>query len=168
LERRAPSLLDALITTSAELIGVESKRYEPFRDKKRVDLPDAYDRPVWGDAMGAFERLRDGLRTGAMKYQHLDAAQLVKHGFGLTTQAKKAGLRPILVYLFAEPAQLAGRPLPRELMSAHRQEIADFAHRVAGADVAFHTVSYREWIETRTGPDAVLDHAHRLLQRFAP
>lgn len=29
--------------------GVESKRYEPFRDAKRAVLADAYDRDVWGE-----------------------------------------------------------------------------------------------------------------------
>ena len=91
------------MTTPSAFIGVESKRYEPFRDKKSVDLSDAYDRQVWGEAMGPFEQVRDALRGGVIKYERLDAAQLVKHGFGLTTQARRAGLRPILVYLFAEP-----------------------------------------------------------------
>ena len=30
--------LDALLTTSSAFIGVESKRFEPFRDKKSIDL----------------------------------------------------------------------------------------------------------------------------------
>jgi hypothetical protein len=160
--------LDALVTTPSALIGVESKRYEPFRDKKSVDLSDAYDRPVWGDAMGPFETMRDELRSGAIKYERLDAAQLVKHAFGLTAQAGRADSRPVLVYLFAEPATLAGRAIPDEAKRQHRREIADFAARVASADVAFHAISYREWIGSWVGPLEVVEHGRLVLERFAP
>lgn len=160
--------LDALVTTSTELVGVESKRYEPFRDKKKVDLSDAYDRPVWGDAMKSFEHLRNGLRSGAIRYQHLDAAQLLKHAFGLTTQARVARLKPILAYLFAEPAMLTGRPLSDDTRRLHRAEIADFAARVADADVTFHALSYREWIATWMRPEEVVTHGRAVLTRFAP
>lgn len=38
-------VLDCLITTSASLIGVESKRFEPFRTKRPAAFSDAYWRP---------------------------------------------------------------------------------------------------------------------------
>jgi hypothetical protein len=38
--------LDAVVQTRTTLIGVESKRFEPFRDKKSVSLSSAYDRQV--------------------------------------------------------------------------------------------------------------------------
>ncbi|MBC7768207.1 MAG: hypothetical protein H7124_05420 [Phycisphaerales bacterium] len=160
--------LDALVTTERELIGIESKRYEPFRDKKKVDLSSAYDRPVWGDAMQPFEKLRDDLRAGSVCYRYLDAAQLVKHAFGLTTQARSAGLEPILLYLFAEPAMLGERPIPDDAREAHREEIAGFAERVQGADVRFFALSYREWISTWRDEGAVVEHGRRLLTAFAP
>lgn len=160
--------LDALVITSADLIGVESKRYEPFRDRKKVDLSDAYDRPVWGDAMAPFEELRDALRAGAITYQLLDAAQLVKHAFGLTTQARRVGLKPTLVYLFAEPSTLAERPLPEEARRVHREEIKDFASRVEGADVTFHALSYREWIATWADATEVIEHGRAVLAAFRP
>jgi hypothetical protein len=74
--------LDAVVVTGTELIGVESKRFEPFRDKKAVALSPAYDRPVWGERMQPYERVRDALRSGAIRFEYLDAAQLVKHAFG--------------------------------------------------------------------------------------
>ena len=43
--------LDILITTWSALIGVESKRYEPFDIKGSNPLSDAYWRPVWGDRL---------------------------------------------------------------------------------------------------------------------
>jgi hypothetical protein len=103
--------LDAMVETNRQLIGVESKRFEPFRDRKKVSLAAAYDRPVWGDNMAAFEAMRDQLRSGERTFEYLDAAQLVKHAFGLVTDAARRGRAPLLLYLFAEPASLAGRPL---------------------------------------------------------
>ena len=60
--------LDAIVLTDTHLLGVESKRYEPYRDRKRVSFSEAYDRPVWGDGMGPFERMRDRLRSGETRF----------------------------------------------------------------------------------------------------
>lgn len=53
--------LDATVFTKTHLVGVESKRREPFRDAKSVSLSYAYDRPVWGDNMERFAAMRDAL-----------------------------------------------------------------------------------------------------------
>lgn len=50
--------LDAIVQTPRRLIGIESKRFEPFRDAKSVSLSAAYDRPVWGANMKGYERMR--------------------------------------------------------------------------------------------------------------
>ena len=78
--------LDASILSTASLIGLESKRFEPFRPKQDPDLSAAYQRPVWGAAMQGCERVRDALRSDPKTFLHLDAAQLVKHAFGLRTR----------------------------------------------------------------------------------
>jgi hypothetical protein len=91
--------LDAAIETNSMLTGVESKRYEPFRDRKTVALSSAYDRPVWGSNMAPVERMRDGLRSDPARFQLLDAAQLTKHAFGLVTDARRKGKQPHLHYL---------------------------------------------------------------------
>lgn len=161
--------LDAFVTTPTHLLGVESKRYEPFRDNKVVALSEAYDRPVWGERMVPFERLRDGLRSGAVSFQFLDAAQLVKHAFGLVTEAGRLERSPLLVYLFAEPAMLAGRPIPADNFSRHRAEVQSFAKLVHGAEVGFHSVSYREWIDGwRSASPDVVRHGEALLAEFSP
>ena len=48
--------LDALVTTRRALIGIESKRYEPFRREygPKTRFSDAYWRPVWGDQMSGY------------------------------------------------------------------------------------------------------------------
>ena len=66
-------VLDVLITTPSALIGIESKRFEPFRPKKAPSISDAYWRPVWGDRMEGYQQIRDDLRRDKGLYAHLDA-----------------------------------------------------------------------------------------------
>ncbi|MFL6725898.1 MAG: PGN_0703 family putative restriction endonuclease [Sphingomicrobium sp.] len=138
--------LDAVVETDTHLIGVESKRYEPYRDRKKVSLSAAYDRPVWGNRMAQFERMRDRLRSGEARFDYLDAAQLVKHAFGLVTDARRRRRQPRLVYLFAEPALLGRTALPPSAFDAHRRELTAFSEEVTGAEVKFAAFSYREWL----------------------
>jgi hypothetical protein len=56
--------LDAVVQTPTTLIGIESKRFEPFRDAKSVHLSDAYNLKVWGRNMKSYERMRDRIRSG--------------------------------------------------------------------------------------------------------
>jgi hypothetical protein len=161
--------LDAVAVTKTHLIGIESKRFEPFRDKKTIALSAAYDRPVWGEAMAQYEELRDQLRSGAIHFEYLDAAQLVKHAFGLVTDARRKGKQPILVYLFAEPSYLNGQPIGDRAIQRHRAEVAEFAKLISGAEVAFLATSYREWISSWVQYDqSVGQHGAALLREFEP
>ena len=158
--------LDAVIETSTHLIGVESKRFEPFRDAKQVALAAAYDRPVWGNRMTRFEAMRDNLRSGVWRCKHLDAAQLVKHAFGLVTEARRRRRKPVLFYIFAEPATRGGRLIADADRARHREEIARFGEAVAGDEVRFVSCSYAEWLDRWTC-EGVAAHAAALRARFA-
>jgi len=161
--------LDAVVQTPTTLIGIESKRLEPFRDTKKVKLSGAYDRPVWGNNMRRFEAMRDRLRSGAEQFVHLDAAQLVKHAFGLVTEGGRRGRAPVLLYLFAEPAKRGDRPIAPEKLQLHRDEIARFGAAVAGDDVRFLGCSYREWLIEWDQLDVdVAGHAGAVLAAFEP
>ncbi len=160
--------LDAVVETPTTLIGIESKRFEPFRDVKSVSLSDAYDRPVWGRRMIGYERMRDRLRAGQETFSYLDAAQLVKYAFGLVTEGRRRSRTPVLFYLFAEPAERGGRPIATEDLAGHREEIVRFAQAVAGNEVAFHYESYREWINSWRGLDSkVAAHGVEVMHTFS-
>lgn len=160
--------LDAIVDTGSHLIGVESKRFEPFRDKKTVSLADAYDRPVWGDHMAPYERMRNALRSGAETFEYLDGAQLVKHAFGLVTDGARKGKDPVLVYLFAEPTHLHGKPIASKQFVGHRKEIARFSQLVADAAVKFYALSYREWLQTWPLEGPIAAHGAAVAARFQP
>jgi hypothetical protein len=137
--------LDAVVETDDRLIGIESKRFEPFRAPKVGTFSETYRRPVWGEHMKPFEVARDLVMLGSYRPLHLDCAQLIKHAFGIITQARKLGKRGMLIYLFAEPATWPdGRPIAEEQVRRHRSEVGEFADRVRDAEVGFAAVRYRE------------------------
>lgn len=158
--------LDAAVETATHLIGIESKRFEPFRDAKTVNLSDAYDRDVWSDGMAPFTVMRDMLRNGDTAFTYLDAAQLVKHAFGLVTEGNRIGKVPVLLYLYAEPATRGASAITPETLARHRTEIVSFATAVAGAAVRFAACSYREWFADWTGDTH--HHSDALVERFQP
>ena len=156
--------LDAVLRTDTHVIGVESKRYEPYRDSKVAELSDAYDRDVWGADMEGWCAMRDLLRADPRRYKHLDAAQLVKHALGLATESTRSGMLPVLVYLYAEPQDACRNP--QEAFLAHRREIEDFHAVVAGGRVRFVACSWRGWLACFRGEAA--QHAAEVIRVFAP
>jgi hypothetical protein len=158
--------LDAAVGTEHHLIGIASKRYEPFRSSEPANLSDAYDRDVLGADMIRFTLMRDELRSGATSYRQLDAVQLVKHAFGLVTQGRRIGKAPALFYLYAEPWQHGSSLVTDSALALHRQEFASFTRRVVGGEVRFAACSYREYLAGWAGD--VRAHAPAILARFKP
>ena len=170
-------VLDCLVETPSALIGVESKRFEPFRSKGGPSsLSDAYWRPVWGDQMGGYERVRDGLRDSPGRFTHLDAAQLFKHAFALRSEVhRRQGrrpLRPILFYLYAEPELWPknGKPVDDRAKARHRNEIGTFGAAVAGDEVRFVSCPWRRLLDAwEDQPDGrIREHARAVTARFSP
>jgi hypothetical protein len=165
------SCLDALIITRDALIGVESKRYEPFRTKADAQLSDAYWRPVWGEEMKGYQQCRDSVRAKSRSFDKLDVAQLVKHAFALRTAAQGIwkGKRPVLFYLYSEPERWPdGRSISREDRKQHCAEIEAFSELVADDEVSFRSCSYPALLATwGKGPNGLIrSHAAALANRF--
>ena len=161
--------LDVVTETNEGFIGIESKRYEPFRDEKKVDFSSAFDRDVWGRNMGPFDAMRKALVSGRKLYVHLDAAQLVNHAYGLYAQAKRRGKTTCLVYLYSEPkAYPTGRQIPRSSHMAHAEEVSDFAEAVSGADVQFASLRYADLLRNLAteGRNSLADHAIEMQKRY--
>jgi hypothetical protein len=158
--------LDVLIESANALIGIESKRYEPFRTPKPAVLSAAYQRPVWGESMRGYEAIRDLLGAEPLAFAHLDAAQLVKHALGLRTSVERQGVRyggkqPLLVYLYAEPlAWPNSRVIPIEVHEQHRREIERFAATVADDEVEFHPLTYEALLSCWRSSESELLRAH--------
>jgi hypothetical protein len=152
--------LDVAIATATTLVGVEAKRYEPFRPRKAVAFSEAYDSRDWGPGMARFAAMRLALASGRQSYRHLDAVQLVKHAYGLKTQGVKRARGAVLVYLHAAPAFWAsGKPVDPALTRRHEAEIADFAHAVKGDDVIFVPLRWADLLADWSRHPATAAHA---------
>jgi hypothetical protein len=150
--------LDLLIETKTAVIGIESKRFEPW-DSKRQRPPgrplwsERYSAHAWGEGLRGYTHVRDASiaadRAGALRFRHLDEAQLVKHAFALHTaiqpRERFAGKAAILAYIYAEPrADVSGRIIAESAHALHRSEVAGLFADVANDSVRLLPVSYRE------------------------
>ena len=168
--------LDVLITAPSALIGVEAKRFEPFRDKPKVCFSDAFWREVWGNYMNGYEGMRDTLHDNESLFAHLKADQLVKHALGLLARTRPEkeyeGLTPTLFYLYAEPNLLpnSNKLIDDKAKALHREEVSKFAQSVEGDEVRFVACSYRDLLATweRSENPEIREHAKAVMQRFSP
>ena len=110
--------------------------------------------------------MHDRLRSKAVAFVYLEAAQLVKHAFGLVTEGRRLGKTPVLLYLYAEPTHRGATPITVQALARHRAEIAAFADAVAGAGVRFAACSWRDWLIEWTGEARA--HAYAVMARFRP
>ena len=157
-----PPNLDVLLSGPISVVGIESKLTE-YLGRHRATFSPAYAEQIcdWRREQGYFrEMIR--LMDAPDSYVWLDAAQLIKHAFGL---AHTFTDRPVtLLYLFWEPQNPGVSPE----FAAHRAEIAAFADRVAGATPKFAAMSYPEiWeILEKAGPDWLRGHLEELKARY--
>lgn len=163
--------LDVFIETPTHIIGIESKRFEPFRKNGKKTFSQAYWRPVWGPRMTAYEATRDALHDGTLDQRTLDAVQLVKHAFGLVTEAarRSPGKQVALVYLHAEPLVWPdGKTISDEIRGAHASAVKDFQSRVAGDAVVFCSLTYEHLLGSwdQSGSHSLQAHVAALRGRF--
>jgi len=160
--------LDVSLTTATTLVGVNARRYEPFRPAKATGFAEVYDRPVWGPQMGRYTRLMADLVDGRVGFQTLDAVQLVKDALGLRTQAEKQAKGAVLVYLYAEPTIWAksGKPVDAARIKLHRHEVAQFAGLVKGDQVAFVPLRWADLLAAWGKHPGLADHVAALNASF--
>jgi len=133
-----PPNLDVLLSGPDGVVGIESKLTE-YLARHRAGFSPAYAEQIRDERrdQGYFrEMLR--LMDAPDSYAWLDAAQLIKHAFGLARTFR--GQPVTLLYLYWEPVNPECSPVFGE----HRQEIVAFADRVAGATPSFAAMSYAE------------------------
>lgn len=134
---RAPNL-DVVLSGPKGVIGIESKLTE-FLTRHRAAFSPAYAEQI-RDARREQGYFREMLRLieAPDSYVWLDAAQLIKHSFGLARSFRD---QPVtLLYLYWEPANPDASPE----IAAHRSELDAFADRVAGSTPEFRAMSYPE------------------------
>jgi hypothetical protein len=150
---------DAAVTTPTTLVGIVSKRYQPFRPAKTVAFTEPFDSRDWGAGMARFGAMRKALTAGQQTYRQLDAVTLVKQAYALRTQSLKRARGAVLVYLYAEPQNWAnGKPVDTKALARHRAEVTSFARAVKGDDVTFVALSWAELLAQWAKTPALVAH----------
>jgi hypothetical protein len=89
-------------------------------------------------ACDGYECIRDLLKDDPLAFKYLDAAQLVKHAFGLRTAGESRHKHTTLYYVYAEPRAWSDQRLVSpEAHRAHREEVERFAILVTSDEVSF-------------------------------
>ena len=159
--------LDVGMESATTLIGVESRRYEPFRPAKASGFAEVYDRPVWREKLPRFTALRDDLVKGNVGFEALDAVQLIKSAYGIWTRAEKRASGAVLVYLYADPVNWAsGKKVDANRKALHRRELAEFSKLIAGDNVVFVRMRWTDLLAQWAAVPALADHVTGLRAMF--
>lgn len=159
---RAPNL--DLLALGLTNLAIESKCTEHLR-RHIPTFSLAYDLQIRDKPRrdSAWFRLMKELTKAPSTYCYFDAAQMIKHAFGLARCFPKGDVD--LLYIFWEPKN-AGAFLE---FKAHREEVARFANEVRGALPHFVPMSYRElwdeWSRMRS-PPWLAEHVAALRARY--
>jgi hypothetical protein len=139
-------------------VAVESKCTE-WMQSKLATFSSSYDQLQTSQGHSPWFHQMQHLRREPNLYQFLDAAQIVKHAFGLLKRYGTLDSR--LVYLYWEPRNEENWPPCRQ----HRREADDLAAKVERSNVRLIPMSHRElWAEWgRQGPS---DHEKYLRTRY--
>ena len=139
-------------------VAVESKCTE-WMQPRTATFSGSYDRLrlVHGDSPWFAEMLL--LRQNPRRYTFLDAAQLIKHFFGLSARYPSMEVR--LIYLYWEPANHQDW----SACSQHRAEVNDLAARIEQSPVRLVPLSHRE-LRLRLERQGSPDHLHYLKTRY--
>jgi hypothetical protein len=160
--RRSPNL-DVLADGPNGVVAVESKLLETL-GRHEAKFSPAYEAEIRDERrQTAWFREMERLVEKPYTYCWLDAAQLVKHAFGIahTFRNKPA----TLLYLFWEPSN----PEVHPFFDEHRAEVAQFADSIVGGGPEFVAMSYPElwssW-DARPEPEWLRTHVGRLRARY--
>lgn len=162
-QARTPPNLDVVAEGPRTVVAIESKCLEHL-SAKQAKFADAYRDEIVDDRRDSpwfKEMIR--LREHASSYTHLDAAQLVKHAFGLANTFREKDV--VLLYLFWEPANRSDF----ELFQRHRSEIEAFSRQVADGFPRFAWLSYPELWEAWASSSRegwLCEHVERLRSRY--
>ena len=163
--RGQPPNLDVVLSGPGGKVGIESKLAENLSKRPMAKFSRAYEEQIRDRRrdQGYFrEMLR--LQNHSYHYTWLDAAQLIKHAFGLAHTFPNVPVT--LVYLFWEPANPAASPE----FAAHRAEVEEFKAQVAGSFPAFQAISYPElwdfWRDAALTPAWLKEHLVNLKRRY--
>ena len=157
-----PPHLDVMLFGPGVVVGIESKLTE-YLTRHSAEFSPSYNMYIRDKRrdQGYFrEMLR--LMSEPDSYMYLDAAQLIKHAFGLSWMFRRESVT--LLYIYWEPLNPESDPV----FAQHRREVSEFAKRVEGSTPTFRAMSYDElWSNWRASEsDWLSEHLDELSARY--
>lgn len=159
---RSPNL--DLLAQGATILGVESKCTEHLK-RHIAKFSTAYNEQIEDSARrdSSWFRLMQALASGPDRYCYLDAAQLIKHAFGLAHCFPNKNVT--LLYIYWEPKNASDFFEFRD----HRTEVNSFKADVQNSSPAFDAIGYRDlwdqWQRLST-PPWLAEHVTALRARY--
>lgn len=154
--------LDFFANGPSGVIALESKCTE-YLHAKACQFSPRYEAVVNRLADPQWRALYHQLVENPNTYQHLDAAQLVKHYLGLRYSLPDAANHLLYIYWEPKNAELSN------IFLQHRSEVDSFAASVDGGSVPFHHLTYSQLFDQwEANPDTqtIQEHVHHLRQRY--
>jgi len=144
------------------VVGIESKATE-YLGPHTASFAASYAAARWPPCVAEYVSAMARLISTPNLFRYLDAAQLIKHAFGLGVQYPDRDV--MLLYAFWEPLNADKYSAFRE----HRSEVSQFANLVAGSSVRFAWITYRDlWQAWLDEEGAWLGtHVQHLLERYS-
>lgn len=145
------------------LIAIESKFLEPLSYKKPT-FSNAYHKITDHRKNTKWFKAIEEICNNKISFKYLDAAQLIKHFFGLCYKQKQKAVK--LIYIYWEPINASELPQFVE----HRAEIERFSNLVSvDSLLSFNSISYNElwnqWNENLIDPN-MKQHISELKNRY--
>ncbi len=160
--QKAPPNLDVVLEATHDVVAIESKLTEPL-GHGAAEFGKTYDTLPVPAGCARWHGLIEILRQDPKRFKLVDAAQLVKHSFGLCHSFP--GRWVTLLYLYWEPANADAYDVYRR----HRDEVEELTALVVGDAVRFRAQSYvdlwRSW-SGRIQPPWLPSHLGHLLDRY--
>lgn len=158
---------DAILQGASGTVVIEAKVAEPWRREREQKVSVQYDERAARLSPRALAVV-EAIRTGALAYKHLDAAQLVKHLLGIHSALEDGSLaEPVrLVLLYWRPSD-TGRHT--DAFEQLEDEFVDLAARLGDQPVTMTAASTSAVLDTWSGhaqPAWLRQHAARLRARY--
>ncbi|MGH6933881.1 MAG: PGN_0703 family putative restriction endonuclease, partial [Dongiaceae bacterium] len=158
-----PPHLDVFLSGRSKSIATESKCIEHLGTTK-PEFKDSYERVRNNDRQSEkWLNEMQAIREKRHSYRYLDAAQLIKHAFGIANSSQERSA--CLLYLYWEPSNASEIPE----LKAHQRELAELTKNVVGGFPSFHAMTYRQlwgqW-EKLDRPSWLREHAGNLRRRY--
>lgn len=139
--------LDVFFETKTTVLAIECKFLETLGEKK-PKFSDQYFSVKDHRTDSKWFQIMIDIVNGDTSFRYLDAAQLIKHYFGLAHEYTGSDMNLHIGYVFWEPNQDGNvSDSVIDLFANHRNECEKFADQVNGDEIQFSFYSYFELID---------------------